>query len=92
MKRPIFLLLSLLLPITTLANPTPFNNFNGNSHHHGCLNNGQANKLLQTWISFFVKIDPTVAERTLAPDFQYLSDSLNFLEGKAVRHHFLSQI
>lgn len=85
--------LSLLLPITTLANPTPGDNSNGVSPGQGCLNSGQANNLLQTWISFFVKIDPTIAEKTLAPDFQFYSDSSNFLAlygQKAVRHPLLS--
>ncbi len=81
------LLLSLLLPIVTLANSAPDHNWN--VKHPGCLDDAQANELLQIWMSFFVKIDPAVAERTLASDFQFFSDSANFLglyDGKAVRY------
>jgi len=40
-----------------------------------------------------VKIDPDVAERSLTPDFQYFSDSDNFLAiygFRAVRYPLLS--
>ncbi len=93
MNHLLFFLSFLLLPFTILANPTPNNDCDGDCNGHGCLNDEQANKLLQTWISFFVKIDPAVAERTLAPDFQYYSDSDNFLAiygPKAVRYPPLS--
>lgn len=84
----------LLLSIIALGNAMPGNDGHGHSPHPSCLNQGQANHLLQTWISFFVKMDPKVAGKTLDPNFQFYSDSSNFLEfygPKAVRYSPLSR-
>jgi hypothetical protein len=69
----------LFLLATVHASPAP------GGHHddgRGCLSDQEANSLLYKWISLFVKIDPKVADKILTDNFQQISASLNFLEGK----------
>ncbi|KAG8530276.1 uncharacterized protein KY384_004777 [Bacidia gigantensis] len=69
------LLLGLLLPFTINAAPEI-------EKRWGCLNDGEASKFLQIYISFFEKLDPKTAKKYLTPDFFEVSASLNFLLGK----------
>ena len=86
MYKSITLLPLLLLSFLHLTCATAIPNDNDDDNdRHSCLTDAQAHTILYKWISFFEKTDPKVAERTLTKDFQLISSSTNFLEGKNVR-------
>ena len=79
---------SLLIPLSFVtAVPTPET---AQKRWDNCLEDDKAQQILQTYISFFEKLDKQKAEDLLAPDFFYQSASLNFLIGKDVRLDLLS--
>ncbi|KAL9044347.1 MAG: hypothetical protein Q9214_002510 [Letrouitia sp. 1 TL-2023] len=95
MVKLAFILSLLSAPLLLVtANPT-----SEISKRWGCLDDGEARKLLNIYISFFEKLDPKKAEKYLAPDFFEVSASLNFLFGKnydavtyANRTDFINQL
>ncbi|KAL9607955.1 MAG: hypothetical protein Q9167_007178 [Letrouitia subvulpina] len=69
-------LLSLFSTLFLLVTANPTSEI---SRRSGCLGDGEANKLLHIYISFFENIDAKKAEKYLTPKFFEVSASLNFL-------------
>jgi len=82
MRSPI-LFLSILLALLTTVIASPHPNDHDNDHEdnhserHGCLNDHDANTLLHRWISFFEKLDPALAAKSVTDDFHLFSESTN---------------
>ncbi|MCJ1255509.1 hypothetical protein MMC24_003325 [Lignoscripta atroalba] len=72
----------LLLLLTITHATTTADGRHDREDRHGCLTDQQAQKILYRWISFFEKIDPAIADKTLTDNFQEYTASINFLFGK----------
>lgn len=84
LRLPIFLFSALLaLSPFVAAKPVPDDdNWNGHDGHedrHGCLSDRAAALIVSKFESLFVLLDPAVAKKILADDFQEISDSINFI-------------
>ena len=78
----LFSALLLLLTVTVVAEPPNGNDDDdGNTPRHGCLGDHEADLILKRFISFFIKPDPVVINKTLTVNFQLFSDSTNFFLG-----------
>ena len=49
-----------------------------------CLTDGLTNSIISRWTSIAIKIDLTVVNETVTDNFQFFSDSQDFLEGLPV--------
>ncbi|KZF19201.1 hypothetical protein L228DRAFT_241873 [Xylona heveae TC161] len=67
---------------SVLAIPSPDPNPWGNRHYDRCLDEREANDILNRWISLFVNMDSTVASQTVTENFQLFSDSIDYLAGR----------
>jgi hypothetical protein len=80
-----------IITCNVLASPLANANGDDNDRNHGCddrqrcLSQEQGDKILSTWINFFVnKVNPDVAAQYLTPDFRLFSESTNSVTpGKA---------
>ena len=75
------LLLFALTPSHTLPNDgsDQWDGYDGHFPRPGCLSDHAAAKIVSTVEQLFVHIDPTIADKILTPDFQYFSDSTNYI-------------
>ena len=74
-------LLFALVPSRALPNgeSDEWDGQDGRFPRYGCLSDHAAAKIVSTVEEFFVHIDPLVADKFLTPDFEYFSDSTNYL-------------
>lgn len=71
-ERTIYLLLLLSLFSITVA------------HYEKCLTDDQTSDIISRWTSLAIKIDLQVVNETVTDNFQFFSDSQDFLEGLPV--------
>jgi hypothetical protein len=50
-----------------------------------CLTDNETNTIISRWTSIAIKIDIQVVDETVTDNFQFFSDSQDFLEGLPVR-------
>jgi hypothetical protein len=79
--KALVLALRVLTLLATIAVASPHSEPDGNdgqSRHHGCLNDHEAANLVDRWRSLFLHFDEAVSNKTLTEDFQLISDSTNW--------------